>query len=677
MKPPKAVKKEKKLIKHGHIRIDPYYWLNDHENPEVIDYLNKENEYTRHQLKDTEELQSQLFKEITGRIKPEDQSVPYRLNGYFYYTRYEKGAEHPLFLRRKDEPGAGEEVLLDADQMAKGYEYFETGSLAVSENNRYLAYSIDTVSRRKYTIHFKDLKTGETFHENIDETTGDMTWAADNQTLFYPVKNESLRPYRIYRHILGTSAKEDTLVYEETDPTFDVDVFKSKSREYIFLLSESTEADEYRFIPAEKPESDAKVIQPRQKYLEYTAEHFENHFYLLTNLQAENFRIMKTPVENPGKDHWEEVIAHRKNILIEDFDLFRDFMALEERGEGITRLRIISWDEKLDYYVTFYEKAHTVYLDFNPEFNTEKLRYKYTSLITPLQTEEIHYKTREKTVLKKQEVLGEYSTLDYETERVFATAEDGKLVPVSIVTPVECLRDGSMPMLLLGYGSYGISVDPWFSYARLSLLERGFGFAIAHVRGGQEMGRQWYKDGKLLNKKNTFSDFNDVAEFLVNKSYTSTDRLFAMGGSAGGMLTGAIANQRPDLYKGIIAAVPFVDVVTTMLDTSIPLTTGEYDEWGDPNDPIFYRYILSYSPYDNVTKQPYPAMLVTTGFHDSQVQYWEPAKWVAKLRDMKTDDNLLLFYIQMEYGHSGSAGRFERYRETAMEFAFILKTYFD
>ena len=673
MNPPKAGKKEKLLSKHGHTRNDPYYWLNERENPEVINYLNKENEYTQHELEGTEKAQSTLFKEITGRIKQEDQSVPYRLNGYYYYTRFENGAEHPLFLRKKDEPDATEQVLLEANAMSKKYDYFEVGSIAVSENNKYLAYSIDTVSRRKYTIHFKNLKTEETFDENIPGTTGDMTWAADNETLFYVLLDEALRPYRVYKHRLGKPVSEDTLLFEETDPTFDLDVFKSKSRDYIFIHSGATEADEYRYISASEPEAEFKVLQPRQKYLEYMAEHFGDYFYILTNLQAENFRIMKTSPGKPGKENWMEVIPHRNHTLIEGFDLFADFMALEERGEGMTRLRIISWNGNLDYYVPFYEKAHTVYLDFNPEFNSEKLRFKFTSLITPPQTGEIHYKTAEKTILKETEVMGDFSPMNYETERLFATAQDGTLIPVSIIAPVAFAKNGTMPVLLYGYGSYGISSDPWFSYARISLLDRGFGFAIAHVRGGQEMGRQWYKDGKLMNKRNTFSDFNDVAEFLINKNYTSPQKLFAMGGSAGGLLMGAIANQRPDLFKGILAAVPFVDVLTTMLDDSIPLTTSEYDEWGEPNNPDFYNYILSYSPYDNITKQEYPAMLVTTGLYDSQVQYWEPAKWVAKLRDMKTDKNLLLFQIQMSYGHSGSAGRFERYKETAMEYAFILK----
>ena len=673
MKPPKAEKHIKELTAHGHTRHDPYYWLNERENEKVLNYLKQENAYTDYQLADTKAMQEKLFQEITGRIKPEDQSVPYYMNGYWYYKRFEKRAEHPVFLRKKDGADAQEEVLLDAEKMSKDYAYFDTGSLAVSENNKMLAYSADTVSRRKYTIHIKDLSSGELFDDTIADTTGDMVWASDNQSVFYVALNEALRPYRVYRHIPGTPVSEDALIYEEEDPTFDLDIYKSKSREYIFIHSGSTESDEVLFLLAGQPDAVPRIIQPRETHLEYSAAHYGNHFYLLTNWKAENFRLMKAPVEAPQKENWQEVIAHRSHVLIENFDIFSRFLALEERGEGMTRVRIISWDGHTDYYIPFYEKAHTVGMGFNPEFSSEKLRYHYTSLITPPQTGEIHFRTQEKVILKEQEVLGDYSPPDYETERVFATAQDGTLIPVSIVMPVEARKDGKNPFLLFGYGSYGLSVDPWFSYARPSLLERGFGFAIAHVRGGQEMGRQWYKEGKQLNKKNTFTDFNDVAECLVDKNYTSPDRLVAMGGSAGGMLMGVIANERPELYRAIVAAVPFVDIVTTMLDDSIPLTTGEYNEWGNPNDKTYYEYMLSYSPYDNVRQQAYPAMLVTTGLHDSQVQYWEPAKWVARLRENKTDNNLLLFRIQMDYGHSGAAGRFERYRETALEYAFIFK----
>lgn len=672
MKAPEAPKKPKELTMHGDVRVDNYYWLNERENPEVIEYLEAENAYTKAQLKDTEDLQDSLFREITARIKPSDESVPYFLNGYWYFQRYEEGKEHPVWVRKKEKQSAGEEILLNGNKMAEGLAYFDLGSFAVSENNKLLAYSADTVSRRKYTIYIKDLTTGELLEDTIPNTTGNVVWANDNKTLFYTVKDESLRPYRIYKHTIGHSAKNDELVYEEKDATFTCDVRKSKSRKYIFIDSESTVSDECRYADAGHPQNQFRIIQPRKRGLEYSVAHHQDHFYILTNDEALNFRLMKTPVMATEKGNWQEVIPHRKDVLIEDADVFDTFIALEERVSGLSEIRIIEMQKQEDYYLDFEEEAYTVYTAFNPDFHTQKLRFKYTSLTTPPKTLEWDLATKEREVLKETEVLGGYDPADYESKRFYARAGDGTKVPVSMVVRKD-RKKKPMPLLLYGYGSYGYSLDPYFSYGRISLLNRGFAFAIAHIRGGQEMGRQWYEDGKMLKKKNTFTDFNDVAQHLIDENFTTPDQLFAMGGSAGGLLMGAVVNSKPELYKGVIAAVPFVDVVTTMLDESIPLTTGEFDEWGNPKNEKYYHYIKSYSPYDNVKAQDYPAMLVTTGLHDSQVQYWEPAKWVARLRDMKTDDNLLLLHTNMDYGHSGASGRYAAYRETAMEYAFLLK----
>lgn len=672
MHAPDTEMKPKELTIHGDTRTDNYYWLNQRENPEVTEYLEAENAYAKTKLKDTEELQDKLFKEITSRIKPKDESVPYFLNGYWYKRSFNEGDEHAVFVRKKEKDSDKEDILLDGNKMAEGLAYFDIGSFAVSEDNNLLAYSTDTVSRRKYTIYIKDLRTGKILEDHIPNTTGTVVWGGDNKTLFYTVKDETLRPYRIYKHVTGQTSENDELIFEESDATFTCDVRKSKSRKYIFIDSESTVSNETRFVNASHPDKEFKVLQPRERGLEYTVAHHHDHFYILTNQDALNFRVMKTPVEQTTKENWQEIIPHRKDVLLEDLILFDDFMVLEERVNGMTEIRIRTLDGASDFYIPFNEKVYTAYSGYNPDFYTDKLRFSYTSLITPTKTIEYDLENDEQTILKQTEVLGGYNANDYQSERFFATAKDGTKVPVSLVYK-KSQRDKPMPLLLYAYGSYGYSMDPYFSYSRVSLLDRGFAFAVAHVRGGQEMGRQWYEDGKMLNKKNTFTDFNEVAEHLISENYTTPDQLFAMGGSAGGLLMGAIVNMKPELYKGVIAAVPFVDVVTTMLDESIPLTTGEFDEWGNPKDKEYYDYILSYSPYDNVKKQDYPAMLVTTGLHDSQVQYWEPAKWVAKLRDMKTDNHLLLLHTNMDFGHSGASGRYAAYKEIAMEYAFILK----
>ncbi len=674
MIPPKADKINKELTLHGHTRIDPYFWLNERDNPAVVGYLEKENEYTNTIMKDTKELQEKLFKEIIGRIKQTDMSVPYRENGYFYYTRYEEGKEYPVYCRKKENLEAPEEIMLNVNEMAQGYEYFDIGGLSVSPDNKMLAFGEDTVSRRLYTLRIKNLETGEYLPDQINNTLGSATWAADNKTLFYSQKDvNTLRPYRIMRHSLGNPAEADVNIYEEADETYNAYVYKTKSKEYIVIALASTLSNEYRFIKANDPAGDFKLFHPRERDLEYDIDHFENSFYIRTNLDAKNFRLMKTAVSNTSKSSWEEVIPHRDTVLLENFELFKDYMVLDERINGLTRFRVIHMHEKSEYYIDLKEQAYTAWFSANPEFATEMLRFGYSSMTTPTSTFDFHMKTKERTLLKQQEVVGGFNPDEYFSERLFATAADGSKVPISLVYRKGIKKDGSSPLLLYGYGSYGNTTDPYFSSVRLSLLDRGFIYAIAHVRGEQILGRAWYDDGKLLKKKNTFTDFIDCAEFLVREKYTSPDRLMAYGGSAGGLLVGAVVNMRPDLFKGAIAAVPFVDVVTTMLDESIPLTTGEYDEWGNPNDKVYYDYMLSYSPYDNVEKKDYPNMLVTTGLHDSQVQYWEPAKWVAKLRDMKTDDNLLLLFTNMGTGHSGASGRFETHKETALEYAFLLK----
>lgn len=669
---------------HGHTRVDNYYWLNERENPEVIDYLKAENAYVKEMMKRTEPLQNQLFKEITGRIKQDDMSVPVRKNGYWYYSRFEEGMEYPLYCRKAvvddnlvssevEKSPSEEQVLLDGYEMSKGYAFFDIGGYSVSPDNSLIAYSIDTVSRRQYQIFIKNINSGTIFDEIIQNTTGNMVWANDNKTIFYSVKDESLRSCRIMRHELGTDPKNDVEVYYEEDTTFYAYVTKTKSERYIVIVLESTLTSEIRFIDADRPKDEFKIFQKRRHDMLYGVGHYGDYFYILTNADgAKNYKLMRTPLNATGKDNWEEVIPHRPDVLIEDFDLFSDFLVVEERSKGLVNLRVMSWDGKTDYYVNFGEPAYTVETSANPEFDTHLLRYVYTSMTTP--TSVYQYDMKEKTteLLKRQEVVGGYEPSDYVTERLYAPAKDGVLVPISLVYKKGLVKNGENPLVLYGYGSYGNSIDAYFSTARLSLLDRGFVWAIAHIRGGEEMGRQWYEDGKLLKKKNTFYDFIACAEYLVNQKFTNNRKMFAIGGSAGGLLVGAVANMAPHLFRGIVAQVPFVDVVTTMLDESIPLTTGEYDEWGNPNEKKYYDYILSYSPYDNVEAKDYPAMLVTTGLHDSQVQYWEPAKWVAKLRELKTDDNPLYLKTNLDYGHGGASGRFEPFKEVALEYAFML-----
>ncbi len=669
--PPTANKIPKELAIHGDTRIDNYYWLNQREDPEVIKYLEAENEYKTQMMAHLEKFQDKLFEEMKSRIKEDDQSVPYKNRGYYYLTRYEKGKEYPIYSRKKGSLEAKEEIMLNLNELAADYDFYNVSGRSVSPNNKILAYGEDTLSRRIYTIKFKNLETGEMLEDVIPNTTGGAVWANDNKTLFYSVKDEALRPYKIFKHVLGTPASKDVEIYHETDETFNVYVFKSKSEKYISIMSYQTLSTEFRILDADQPEGEFKILQPRERGLEYFADHFEDKFYIRTNLDAKNFRLMETPVDATTKDNWKEVIPHRDDVLLEDMELFNNYLVLSERKNGITQLRVIP-KEGEEYYIDFGEDAYLAYTSVNLDFDTEVLRIGYQSMTTPPTTYDYNMETKDMTLLKQQEVVGDFNPDNYVSERIYAKARDGVQVPISIVYPKGYKKDGTQPLLLYGYGSYGASMDPYFSANRLSLLDRGFAFAIAHIRGGEEMGRQWYENGKLLNKKNTFYDFIDCAEYLIKEDYTSKDQLFAMGGSAGGLLMGAIINYRPDLWKGVVAAVPFVDVVTTMLDESIPLTTGEFDEWGNPKDEKYYEYIKSYSPYDNVEAKDYPALLVTTGLHDSQVQYWEPAKWVAKMREMKTDSNPLLLHTNMEAGHGGASGRFQRLKETAMEYAFVL-----
>lgn len=673
--PPTAKKIARKLTTHNDVRIDNYFWLNDRDNPEVIEYLNAENEYYEKVTAHTNSLKEDLFQEMKSRIKEDDESVPYKLNGYYYITRYEKGKDYPIYSRKKESLDAEEEILFDVNKMAEGHAYYQMGGISVSEDNKLVSFGVDTVSRRQYTIYVKNLETGEIYPEAIENTTGGSTWGGDNKTLFYTKKDpKTLRAHQIYRHTLGTDSKEDELIYTEKDDTFGTYVFKTSSRRFIVIGSYSTLTSEFRILDAKNPTGEFKIFQPRVRGLEYSISDYANHWYVLTNKdKASNFKLMKTLLDKTGMENWEEMIEHREDVLIEDVDIFKDFLVLSERDNGLTKIRIKRWDGGEDYYLPFDNETYTAYTTQNFDFDTKILRYGYNSLNTPASVYDFDMETRKKTLLKQAEVLDKnFNPDNYETERLWATAKDGKKVPISVIYKKGMEKNGKNPLLIYGYGSYGSTIDPYFSSVRLSLLDRGFIYAIAHIRGGEYMGRNWYEDGKLLTKKNTFTDFIAASEYLIEKGYTSSKHLYASGGSAGGLLVGAVMNMAPDLYNGIIASVPFVDVLTTMLDDSIPLTTGEYDEWGNPNDPEYYNYIKSYSPYDNVEAKDYPNLLVTTGLHDSQVQYWEPAKWVAKLRELKTDSNLLLFYTDMEAGHGGASGRFEALKEVARDYAFLL-----
>jgi len=670
---PVAEKKPHELTYHGHTRVDNYYWLREREDPAVIAYLEAENEYTGAVLKHTEPLQERLYNEIIGRIKQTDESVPYFDNGYYYYTRYEEGSEFPIYCRKEGSPDAPEEIMINVNDLAEGHSFFNVSGLNVSPDNKILAFGIDSVGRRKYALRFKDLETGEILPDRISGTNGYVAWAGDSRTMFYTTQNDvTLRSENVYRHVLGNDPDNRDLVYYEEDETYRVGVFTTKSRKYIMIVSSSTLSTEYRYAEASSPAGDFTLFHPRERDMRYSVDHHGDKFYILTNWDAMNFRLMETTTGRSSKEYWSELIPHRDDVLLSNMEIFNDYLVLSERKNGLRQLYVYRWDDMTGYYIDFPEEVYTASVSVNPDFDSEMLRLNYTSLTTPNSVFDFNMKTRERVLLKQDEVLGDFDPSGYEARRLYATAGDGTSIPVSIVYKKGIEQDGTNPTLLYGYGSYGASMDPRFSSVRLSLLDRGFIYAIAHIRGGEEMGRYWYEEGKLLKKINTFTDFNDCAQFLIDQNYTNPQKLFAQGGSAGGLLIGAVINMRPELYRGVIAAVPFVDVVTTMLDDSIPLTTSEYDEWGNPNDETYYNYMLSYSPYDQVSRQDYPSMLVTAGLHDSQVQYWEPAKWVAKLREYKTNNNKLLLYTNMEAGHGGAAGRYQRYREIALEYAFLI-----
>ena len=682
--PPSPAKMPYEITAHGGTRVDNYYWMKlseqqknapakDEQTTRVLNYLSAENEYLKKKLKHTEELQEKLYDEMVGRIKQDDESVPHKDNGYWYYTRYESGKEYPVYCRKKDTLDSPEEIMLNVNEMAEGYSYFHVRGFKVSEDNNLVAYGVDTVSRRRYTLYLKDLRSGKIIDSPVPNTEGYVAWANDNKTFFYTMKDSlTLRSDRILKHKLGTDPANDELVYTEKDETFSTGITKTKSKKFLVIYSASTLTNDYQILDADQPEGKFRRFSPRERGIEYSITHFKDRFYVVTNLDAPNFRLMETPDTKTERAHWKEKIPNRKDTLLEGIEIFSNYMVLSERAKANTLMRIMDQRNGKKHYVEPEEDAYTVSPSVNVDFNTEWLRYEYSSLTTPNSTFDYNMRTGEKKLLKEQEVLGGYNKEDYQTERLWATGRDGVSIPISIVYKKGIKKDGKNPTLLYGYGSYGYSTDPYFSATRLSLIDRGFIYAIAHIRGGQELGRQWYEGGKMFKKKNTFTDFIDCGHFLIEEGYTTSDNLFAMGGSAGGLLMGAVVNMEPQLFKGVIAKVPFVDVVTTMLDDDIPLTTSEFDEWGNPDDLESYMYMLEYSPYDQVKAQPYPHMLVTTGLHDSQVQYWEPAKWVAKLREMKTDENTLLLRTDMETGHGGASGRFRVYKDIAQEYAFLL-----
>ena len=674
IKEPIAEKIEKKLSIHGETRIDEYYWLNQRGDKKVIDYLNAENSYRDNYMQDYKGLEEELFQEIKSRIKEDDSSVPYLDNGYYYYTRFEKNKQYPIYCRKKGNLEAKEEILIDVNIMSQGHEYFRIGDFEISPNNKIMAYSVDTVSRRLYTIYFMDLNSRKIIGEGISNTSGSITWANDNITIFYNLKDsKTLRTERVMSTKYNTKDSEKE-VYFEADDTFSVYSYKTKSDKYIVIGSSSTLSQEFRYVDANKPDDEFKIFQKRLDNLEYSISHFKDKWYIVTNKDnAINFKVMTCSESNTVSENWVDYIKHREDVLLGGIEIFDDFLVVSERENGLRRIDIRPWNGNGRHFINFDEETYSLYLGSNPQMKTKKLRYNYSSLTTPNSLIEYDMVTKEKKVLKEAEVLGgKFDKTNYQSKRVWAKARDGKKIPISLVYRKDMFNEGQNPLLLYGYGSYGITNSASFSSVRLSLLDRGFVYAIAHIRGSQYLGREWYDDGKMFKKKNTFYDFIDAGKFLIEEKYSNKNKLFAMGGSAGGLLVGAVSNMAPKLFKGIIAGVPFVDVITTMLDEDIPLTSLEYDEWGNPNNKESYDYMLSYSPYDQVGKKDYPALFITTGYHDSQVQYFEAAKWIARLRDRRTNEEPLLMYCNMDAGHGGASGRFEAYKETAMEYAFFI-----
>ena len=672
--PPVADKIPVSFKKFNDIRIDDYYWLKERENPEVIDYLERENDYYEKMTSHTLDLQNKLFKEIKDKIKEDDESVPYFLNGYWYKTKYKEGLDYPVYTRFKDSLNNKEEILFDCNELAKKHDYFNLSNFQISPDNKIVAFSTDVVSRRLYSVQFKNLETGKVYSDKIINSSGSFAWANDNSTLFYTSRDvNTLRNDKIFKHVLNTDYKNDELVYFEKDETFYTNVSKSKSKKFIIISSFSTLTSEFQFLPADNINESFKLFNKRKRGVEYSINHYDDHFYIITNKdKAYNYKLMKTKISETSSENWTDVVEHRENVLIEGIDIFKDHLVVSERVDGLNRINIKKWDDSENYFLNFDNETFSSNTTTNLDFNSKKLNYAYNSLNEPYSVIEFDMITKEKTILKQHKVLDKnFSKDNYVTERIWADSQDGNQIPISLIYKKGIKRDGSNPLLIYGYGSYGNTIDPSFSISRLSLLDRGFIYAISHVRGSEYLGRDWYENGKLLNKKNSFNDFVDSTKFLISEGYTSPEHCYAYGGSAGGLLMGAVINMAPELYNGVIAAVPFVDVITTMLDETIPLTTSEYDEWGNPNQKEYYEYMMSYSPYDNVSKLKYPNLLVTTGLHDSQVQYWEPAKWVAKLRDYKQDQNYLFLNTNMETGHGGSSGRFEAIKDLAKEYAFL------
>ena len=672
--PPSAKKIPKELKRFDSKRVDNYFWLKDRDDSEVIEYLEKENDYFKKMTSDTEDFQEIIYEEIKNKIKEDDQSVPYFLNGYWYLTKYQKNKNYPVYLRRKSDLNSKDQILFDCNLLAEGYEYFNLSNIKISPNNKFAAYSIDTLSRRLYTIRIKNLQTGEVLNDQIINTSGGFAWANDNKTLFYTNRDsDTLRNDKILRHEIGTKSKDDKIVFHEKDNTFYTSVSKSKSNKFIIISSHSTLTSEFQFLDANKPSDNFRLFSQRKRGLEYSINHYEKFFYIITNIDnAKNYKLMKTPIGGTEYENWINVIDHRKDVLIEGIDIFKNYLVISERANGLNRINVRKWDDSESYYLDFKSETFSLHTTTNVDFDTNILRYGFNSLTQPPSIIDFNMSTKKKTIRKQQQVLDDnFKNKNYTSERIWSQSEDGTKIPISLVYKKGLIKNNKNPLLLYGYGSYGNTIDPYFSISRLSLLDRGFVFAIAHVRGSEYMGREWYDEGKLLKKTNTFKDFISCTKHLISEGYTNTNQTYAYGGSAGGLLMGSVINMEPELYNGIIAAVPFVDVLTTMLDETIPLTTGEYDEWGNPNNEEFYNYILSYSPYDNVKKMKYPNLLVTTGLFDSQVQYWEPAKWVAKLRELKVGENLLLLKTNMDSGHGGASGRFDALKEVAREYVFL------
>ncbi len=672
--PPLAKKLPKVDTLHGERREDDYYWLREKANPEVIAYLEAENAYTAAVMKPTEPFQESLYKEILARIKQTDLSVPVRDHGYYYYSRTEEGKQYPIHCRKKGSLDAPEQVVLDLNELAKGQKFMALGAFAVSDDGNLLAFSTDNTGFRQYALHVKDLRSGEVLPDHAEKTTS-AAWAADGKTLFYTVEDAAKRPYRLYRHRLGSTAADD-LVYEEKDELFAIHVHRTRSRAFLLLDSDSHTTSEARYLPAGKPGGDWRVIAARQHEHEYGVEHHGDRFFIRTNSGGRNFRIVSAPVNDPRRENWKEIIPHSKDVMIEGMACFAKHFVLLTRENGLQQMHVMPLgpgEVRAGRRIEFPEPTYAVFQGANPEYDTTTFRFNYQSLVTPPSVFDYDVATRQRTLKKQTEVLGGYDPKQYQSERIYATAADGEKIPISIVYKKGLKRDASAPLLLNGYGSYGISVNPAFNSNRLSLLDRGMVFAIAHIRGGGEMGKAWHDNGRMMQKKNTFTDFIAAAEHLIAQKFTSKDRLVITGASAGGLLMGAVTNLRPDLFHAVVALVPFVDVINTMLDTSLPLTVGEFEEWGNPQDTAAYEYMRMYSPYDNIERKNYPAILVRTSLNDSQVMYWEPAKYVAKLRGMKTDHNLLLFKVNMAAGHGGSSGRYDALREAAFDYAFILK----